>query len=491
MEKKIYLAGKISKHNWRNKILNTSRIDEERAPYILDSKFEYVGPYFIGCDHGCFHGDNTHGRLLDEEFGCCCEDYETRSTTISKCYKWIDLCDIMFCWIDDITAYGTFTEIGYAYAKNKKIYIACDKKIGKEALDIWFPLLSSDILIHEDNIEDAWSNFLEWYNNGMKQKVKKIHNRVSDSQYRFILRLLAGSKYELVDDSIDLSNIDSETAGKIIAVLKNKNKTIDYYNIGHILKVEDGIPEKEPFWYIEKSNIIKMQISNFLKKNVSFKIDNENLVDISCVNNIDRYELASDFVNTIIKEKTYSFISGEDNLNLFMTDVAKRIDAILPRQYYTEYTLLKYPELSSGFITDNFLGKNHYDFTKNLTYQFEENNSELAFEQCMIDNRINIHDNYEKALSMFNKLCIQKEKKKLANMTKEERFKYNKKLRQKNNELIPATQPQIEYLISLADKNGYSIKNIEQLDIDNASDLIDALKNNSKIKKTIKNKFID
>jgi len=23
--------------------------------------FEFGGPYFIACNHGCFHGNNTHG----------------------------------------------------------------------------------------------------------------------------------------------------------------------------------------------------------------------------------------------------------------------------------------------------------------------------------------------------------------------------------------------------------------------------------------------
>lgn len=491
MNKKIYFAGKISKDNWRNEILKTSRIDELNSPYILEDYFEYTGPFFISCDHGCYHGDNTHGRLIDENAMCSDLYYETRGKTISKCYKWIDSADIVFCWIDDTTAYGTFTEIGYAFAKNKIIYIACDEKISKESLEIWFPLLSSNVLTYEDNIESAWNNFIKWHNDGMKQSYHKIHTKISESQYYFILNLLESSRYELADESIDLRNIDSSMAGKIIGVLKNKNKTIEDYDLSHVLRLKQNLNEKEPFFYIEKPGVIKTQISNFLKKTISLKKDEKSLVDLSYVNNIDRVKIAKEFVDKIISEKSYSFISGENNLTLFIDDVAKRIDAIIPRQYYVELISLLYPEFPSGFITDNFLGKNHYEFTKDLIYKYEENNEELIFIPRLIDNRINIYEDYDKASSILQKTLIQKEKKKLEKMSKEERFAYKKKLRQQNNEKIPATQAQLDFLIILADKNGYSIKNIDELDMDTSSDLIDSLKNGSNISNNIMNKFIE
>lgn len=490
MNNKIYFAGKISKYNWRNQLLNKFRIDEEDEPYIID-EFEYTGPFFISCDHGCYHGDNTHGRLIDENAMCSDFHYETRGRTISKCYKWIDEADIVFCWIDDITAYGTFTEIGYAFAKNKIIYIACDEKISKESIEIWFPLLSSNVLVYEDNIEKAWSNFTKWHNDGMKKSSHKIPKKISESQYYFILNLLENSRYELVDESIDLRNIDSGMAGKIIAVLKNKNKTIEDYDLSHVLRLKQNLNEKEPFFYIEKPGIIKTQISNFLKKTISFKKDENSLVDLSYVNNIDRVKIAEEFVDKIISEKSHSFISGENNLDLFIEDVAKRIDSIIPRQYYVEFISLLYPEFPNGFITDNFLGKNHYEFTKDLIYKYEENNEEVVFASGLIDNRINIYKDYDRANSILQRTIVQKEKKKLAKMSKEERFAYKKQLRQKNNEKIPPTQAQLDFLIILADKNGYSIKNIDELDMDTSSDLIDSFKKGSNIPADILNKFIE
>ena len=492
MNNKIYLAGKISKYNWRNKILKDSRIDETNTPYILEEGFEYVGPYFLSCDHGCYHGYKTHGRRICST-SICSDDYknETREKTISKCYEWIDNTDILFCWIDDITAYGTFTEIGYASAKKKIIYIACDKKIEKSSLDIWFPLLSSDVLTYEDNIEDAWENFVKWHNNGMVESFHKIYTPISESQFYFIQNLFGKSRYELLIDTKELRNISSETAGKIIAVLKNKNKTIEDYNLSNILKLKENFSEKEPFYYIEKPGVIKTQISNFLKNNVSFKNSDGSLMELYLVNKIDRLEVAKQFTKKIIYEKSYSFISGEKNIDLFIEDVAKRIDAIIPRQYYVEYTSLLYPEFHKTFITENFLGKNHYEFTRDLVYKYKENEQELIFEPELIDNRINIHKDYDKAKSILKRNLIKKEKKKLEQMSVEERFKYKRKIREKNNEKIPATPAQLDYLSSLVDKNGYYLKNKSELDMDSASDLIDIFKNKAEVSIKLASKFLE
>lgn len=491
MKNKIYLAGKISKNNWRNKILKKSRIDELEAPYILKEGLEYTGPYFLSCDHGCYHGDRTHGRRV-EGVSICSDDYinESRERTISKCYQWIDDADILFCWIDDITAYGTFTEIGYASAKNKIIYIACDKKIERESLEIWFPILSSKVLTYENNIDDAWNGFIKWYNNDSNKSSHKIYAPISKNQFYFIQNLLDKSKYELIIDIDELWNISSETAGKIIAVLKNTGKSIEDYKISDILKLKENAKRKEPFSYIEKPGIIKTQISIFLKKNISFKDKDNSLMKASLVNNINREKIASQFAEKIVSEKSYSYISGKDNLNLFIEDVAKRIDAIIPRQYYVEYTSLSHPEFPKAFITENFLGKDYYDFTKDLIYKYKENEHETIFEPGLVDNRIDLYNDYDRAKYIIERNLIKKEKKKLEKMSTEERFEYRRKIRERNNEKVPATSSQIDYLVLLADRNEYSLKNTSELDMDSAHDLIDALKNNTEISIKLADKFL-
>ena len=232
---KVYFAGKISKHNWRNELLEESRIEEDSTPYIIDNKFEYCGPYFISCDHGCYHGKNTHGRMSGD-YSLCDEYSESRINTIQRCYKWIDEADIVFCWIDDLTAYGTFAEIGYASAKKKKIYIACSKEIQKESIDIWFPLLSSNVLVYEDNINKAWDNFLIWHQEERNDIQHNLYKPITSAQYSYIYSMIDDSNYTLL---VDLEDVDSQTADKIIIVLDDGNKTPNEYGISSILKMKE------------------------------------------------------------------------------------------------------------------------------------------------------------------------------------------------------------------------------------------------------------
>ena len=81
MPMKIYLAGKIGKNDWRHDIVGTCLSDacsdfyaygrqDETAqiamewpvlPKAIFAEYDYTGPYFVACDHGCFHGIGTHG----------------------------------------------------------------------------------------------------------------------------------------------------------------------------------------------------------------------------------------------------------------------------------------------------------------------------------------------------------------------------------------------------------------------------------------------
>ena len=139
---KIYLAGKISRNDWRNEIINTRGIKPSDINKTKDSD-TYTGPYFVSCGHGCCHGDSKHGII---DVGCknvnvepidesMCDkldvvdfhgslDWGERRDTIPKlCLSWIDDCDVLFAWIDSKDCYGTIAEIGYAYGQNKVIWI--------------------------------------------------------------------------------------------------------------------------------------------------------------------------------------------------------------------------------------------------------------------------------------------------------------------------------------------------------------------------------
>lgn len=152
---KIYLAGKISKNDWRNGIIetrNTTPLPRNEATTIHGDI--YTGPYFVSCDHGCYHGDSKHGILdgcasdaeqaiiYDLEDRCNLTDpdgghgflsngcYDGVRNTIPKlCLSWIDDCDVLFAWIETKDCFGTFTEIGYAYGKGKEIWVGYSNKL--------------------------------------------------------------------------------------------------------------------------------------------------------------------------------------------------------------------------------------------------------------------------------------------------------------------------------------------------------------------------
>jgi len=149
---KIYLAGKISKNGWRNGIIETRNITPlSRNEATTIHGDIYTGPYFVSCDHGCYHGDSKHGLLSDTrcgDYNTVLEDMEIRldfqdvyaghagmtSENIKDevpklCLSWIDDCDVLFAWIETKDCYGTFAEIGYAYGKGKEIWIGYSNKL--------------------------------------------------------------------------------------------------------------------------------------------------------------------------------------------------------------------------------------------------------------------------------------------------------------------------------------------------------------------------
>ena len=141
----IYLAGKISHNCWRHSIVKNLRevsISDGTygvvpIGYIMEKaigyKHSYSGPYFIGCDHGCSHGENKHGNGN----GCMqrWDNEETRKDdVVTNCLVGIEQCNVFFAYINSLDCYGTLAEIGYAFSKGKKIYIAMDK----EYPDLWF-----------------------------------------------------------------------------------------------------------------------------------------------------------------------------------------------------------------------------------------------------------------------------------------------------------------------------------------------------------------
>ena len=146
----IYLAGKVSKNDWRHDIVddlkeagnqmydmvfNNDFKDWLNWPILKNSIFvehNYVGPYFIRCDHGCYHGQD-HG-WGDGCGGAPEIQVLTRLYIAGQCKLAIEKADLVFAWVDDQTAYGTLAEIGYAYGLKKSVFVYSSKDIDEHWL---------------------------------------------------------------------------------------------------------------------------------------------------------------------------------------------------------------------------------------------------------------------------------------------------------------------------------------------------------------------
>lgn len=159
---RIYLAGRIEKYprgGWRSAVVRgldgaayadwapTGDVSDEefcavRWPILeasIDGRHDYVGPFAMGCDHGCGHGPATHGMAIGSQ-SCF---WNRGSATIrrhvaSLCLAAIVRSDLVFAWLND-GAHGTLVEIGYALALGKRVYVAIQNGCPAES-ELWFAL---------------------------------------------------------------------------------------------------------------------------------------------------------------------------------------------------------------------------------------------------------------------------------------------------------------------------------------------------------------
>lgn len=133
---KVYLAGKIRKHCWRHRLINGLRDHHWALGPLTQNRFVYVGPFFVGCDHGCYHQPNSHGNVI----GCWPDRDLSQIEVTQQCLTAIDSADLFFCYIDSLDCYGTLVEIGYAHARGIRIVIAFAPNIASPTKnDMWFP----------------------------------------------------------------------------------------------------------------------------------------------------------------------------------------------------------------------------------------------------------------------------------------------------------------------------------------------------------------
>jgi nucleoside 2-deoxyribosyltransferase len=144
MKPRIYLAGKIAKNDWRHSLVSNLRGHHWTEGDIETNNFIYVGPYFVSCDHGCFHGRDTHGAVGR---GCFGNDHEftKREVFLNNTYA-LESADLVFAYITSTDCHGTIMEIGNAFALGIPIIITYAQNI--EIDDFWY-LNESAVKVHE------------------------------------------------------------------------------------------------------------------------------------------------------------------------------------------------------------------------------------------------------------------------------------------------------------------------------------------------------
>lgn len=169
----VYLAGKIQQNGWREQIVGYrcghlyggDHGDISKYTIQYNDKITITGPWFLACDHGCYHGDNSHGLGINQ-LGCpdANDDNYTEKEVYNICTSQINKSDIVFAYIDDNTCYGSMYEIGYAKAQGKIVILIFDNE--KLMSDMWFMCQGADIvdILGDMSVKEKFDNVMKLYN---------------------------------------------------------------------------------------------------------------------------------------------------------------------------------------------------------------------------------------------------------------------------------------------------------------------------------------
>ena len=155
---KIYLAGKISKGDWRTGLVQQpSSVQKWRKTDDLPMGTNIcTGPFFVACDHGCSHRpESQHGVTYS-----CTGETVTEQEVIDKALRGVRAADLVFCFADKnfMTAHGTHCELAAAKALGKSIVIVRNPMLDPTLP--WFPLGLADITLYGEDPGAELAKFL-------------------------------------------------------------------------------------------------------------------------------------------------------------------------------------------------------------------------------------------------------------------------------------------------------------------------------------------
>ena len=156
MPSNVYIAGKVAKNGFRNRLVQGLRNHQWNDGILSHRNFNYVGPFFVSCDHGCFHNPGSHGVIMSKELSACPhrdkhEEFDFYRNEISEqCIRAILRSDLVFCYIDSPDCYGTLVEIGYAIAGEIPLVIVFAPGLASlEFNEFWFACAFAKQVIYD------------------------------------------------------------------------------------------------------------------------------------------------------------------------------------------------------------------------------------------------------------------------------------------------------------------------------------------------------
>ena len=209
---RVYLAGKIAKNlPWRHAALgdllfldpNREWSDYGRGGYetqkALDPNFfmtahdrrsrpfpsvgpplfTLVGPFFVGCDHGCSHGLGMHAVASCND-GMELDVQETRARVLAANFARIKGADFVFVHIDETDCFGTLVEIGYARGVGTPVHLHFGDRISAEERDqMWFAATAADYRYEGVDVSTAFKNALAGRSSGQPPPSQTIWARAN------------------------------------------------------------------------------------------------------------------------------------------------------------------------------------------------------------------------------------------------------------------------------------------------------------------------
>lgn len=133
---RIYLAGKISKNCWRQKLVpNIRGASWSNAP-LNCGDWHYTGPFFVSCDHSCGHASSWHGASPN---GCGAGEGITRHQVFDANIQAIKRSDALVAYLTSYDCIGSIYEIAFAQERGIPTFLLFSPNV--DALEFWVPLI--------------------------------------------------------------------------------------------------------------------------------------------------------------------------------------------------------------------------------------------------------------------------------------------------------------------------------------------------------------